>query len=205
MVFFRRRWLALWWKNFLFLSLAGSQMDRKRCCQKTSSWGSSSLSSLLNSFILSKLSPYPTNSAPLTPLALSLFGLEYSWMRFCSMLPSPSDTFWFFRRGRTWDYQEVRFASKKTVSNPHTRGGLPTSLQNDACFFCGDGALGWVQYSTQWGHGLNRQLSHELPSSKGRARAIPPKHKLYQAVVPQKHPRVYHSSSVLVPLKTQIH
>ena len=38
MLFFRCLWLALWWKNFVFLSLACNQIDLDHCHQWISSW-----------------------------------------------------------------------------------------------------------------------------------------------------------------------
>ena len=57
--FFLHLWLALWWKNFVFLSLASSQIDLDLCRQKTSSWCSSSLISFFTPFILSIFCPNP--------------------------------------------------------------------------------------------------------------------------------------------------
>ena len=50
--FFLHRWLALWWKNFVFLSPASNQIDLNLCCQQTSSWWRSSLISFFSALIV---------------------------------------------------------------------------------------------------------------------------------------------------------
>ena len=61
-------WLALWWKNFVFLFPASSQIDLNFCHQNPSSWCSSSLISFFTTFILSTFCPKP----PCTKSANSL-------------------------------------------------------------------------------------------------------------------------------------
>ena len=60
-LFFFRLWLALRWKNFVFLSLAGSHIDLDLYLQNTSSWCRSSFISLFTYYILSKFAPYPAS------------------------------------------------------------------------------------------------------------------------------------------------
>lgn len=57
--FFFFLWLALLWKNLVFLSLAGSYIALECCRQKTSSWCSSSVISALFFWICSRLFAYP--------------------------------------------------------------------------------------------------------------------------------------------------
>ena len=69
--FFLHLWLALWWKNFVFLSLASSQIDLDLCRQKTSSWCSSSLISFFTPFILSTFCPKPPRNKSANSLCLA--------------------------------------------------------------------------------------------------------------------------------------
>lgn len=69
MWFFRLSWLAHWWKNLVFLSPAGSQMDHDRCLHATSSWCS-------NEFISAR-------KAQMASLFFALFWLASSSKIFC--------------------------------------------------------------------------------------------------------------------------
>ena len=53
--FFLWWWLALWWKNFVFLSPACNHMDRDLCRQKISSWLSTVLISCFSVLISCKI------------------------------------------------------------------------------------------------------------------------------------------------------
>ena len=72
MVFFFVLWLALWWKNLVFLSPAESHKDLGHCLQKTSSWCINSLTSLLNNFIHSRFGAYPCFTSSSSSLCFSV-------------------------------------------------------------------------------------------------------------------------------------
>lgn len=55
MWFFLLHWLALWWKYFVFLSPANSQIDLDLCFQNNSSWNSKEFLSLLTFCITSQI------------------------------------------------------------------------------------------------------------------------------------------------------
>ena len=55
--FLRLLWLALWWKNFVFLSPAYSQIGLDRCLHVKSSWYNNLFISLFTMLMLSILSP----------------------------------------------------------------------------------------------------------------------------------------------------
>ena len=57
--FFICLWLALWWKNLVFLSPALSHMDLDHCLQNTSSWCNNVLILVFSLLMLCRFCPYP--------------------------------------------------------------------------------------------------------------------------------------------------
>ena len=75
-------WLALWWKNFVFLFPASSQIDLNFCHQKPSSWCSSSLISFFTTFILSTFCPKPPCTKSANSLCSASNMVLYYYQRF---------------------------------------------------------------------------------------------------------------------------